>query len=216
MGTMTRCSIAALVSGAIAAAVWSGITYATGMEIGWIAWGVGLVVGIAVRMAAGGTDGVGPGTIAVIGAVLALIAGKYAAVHLMVRHELGDVVSSEAMNYTAEDMKVSLADDIVGEWEEAGKKVVWPTGKSLEDASSQADYPPDVWAAAVARWDAMKPAEQEAQIQERKDAMAMVSGMLQDEITEQGFKSSFSPIDLLFFGLAVVTSFKVGSGMSAE
>jgi len=43
-----------------------------------------------------------------------------------------------------------------------------------------------------------------------------VSGMLQDQITEEGFKSSFSPIDLLFFGLAIFTSFKVGSGMSAE
>lgn len=171
---------------------------------------------MAVRMAAGGKEGVGPGTIAVIGAVLALLAGKYAAVHLLVRHELGDVVSGEAMDFTAEDMQVSLADDIVGEWQEAGKKVVWPPGKNLEDASSQADYPPDVWAAAVARWDAMPLEEQEAEIEERKEAMAMVSGMLQDQITEEGFKSSFSPIDLLFFGLAIFTSFKVGSGMSAE
>jgi hypothetical protein len=35
-------------------------------------------------------------------------------------------------------------------------------------------------------------------------------------VVDEGFKASFSPIDLLFFGLAVFTAFKVGSGMSGE
>ncbi|MEZ6122294.1 MAG: hypothetical protein R3C49_03840 [Planctomycetaceae bacterium] len=216
MNGLVRCIIAALVGGAFAAAVWAGITYATEMEIGWIAWGVGLVVGIAVRVAAGDNEGLVPGSIAVIGAILALLVGKYAAVHLLVSH----TIQENPMTVSAADLQtglqVGLADEVVAEWEEAGKKMQWPDGMTVEEAESQADYPPDVWAEAMKRWNDIPAEEQQKKLKEREEQIAQFTDMIHSQITQEGFKASFSPIDLLFFGLAIFTAFKVGSGMTSD
>ncbi|MEZ6040656.1 MAG: hypothetical protein R3C20_09120 [Planctomycetaceae bacterium] len=212
MGNIIKCSIAALIGGAVRAAIWAGITYATNHEIGWIAWGIGLLVGISVRFAAGESDGFVPGTIAVLGAILALLAGKYAAVHLLVNHELSN---ADTITVTSEDMCVGIADEVVEEWETAGKPVNWAPGMTVDEAGSEADYPADIWAEAEKRWNEIPPDEQESQLEERRAAIAMLTDMMRGQITDAGFKDSFNAMDLLFFALAVYTAFKVGSGMAA-
>lgn len=72
-----------LVGGAIGAAVWGGIVYATQHEIGWIAWGLGLLVGFCVRLAsANHHDGFLPGIVAAIISVGSICAGKFLAASL--------------------------------------------------------------------------------------------------------------------------------------
>ena len=213
MTGIVRWSVAALVGGLIGAAIWAGITYFTGYEVGWIAWGIGFVVGGAVRVGAGTHVGAGPGVVAVVGAIAALLVGKYAAVHLLVSHELG---SSDLVVVTTESMQVSIADDVVEEWESQGKTLNWPPGQSVETAESAAQYPPDVWAEAQTRWNAIPPAEQTKQMDERKELIASMTGAFQELATREGFKESFSPIDFLFFGLAIFTAFKLGSGAGTE
>lgn len=74
-----------LVGGAIGAAVWGGICYATDSEIGWIAWGLGALVGFCVRVASSDHhDGFLPGIIAAGISVGSICAGKYMAAALMV------------------------------------------------------------------------------------------------------------------------------------
>ena len=170
-------------------------------------------MGIAVRAAAGDNEGLMPGGVAVVGAILALLVGKYAAVHLLVSHHL---TSSDIIQVTAESMQVGLADEVVGEWTDAGKPVNWPGDMTIDDAESQADYPADVWAEAVKRWNQVPPDEQQQQIQERQQQIAALTDMFRGQITDAGFRESFSGIDLLFFGLAIYTAFKVGSGMASE
>ena len=60
--------LAGLVAAAVGAALWAGVTVLTGYQIGWMAVGVGALVGVAVRAAGKGT------TLAfgILGAVLAL------------------------------------------------------------------------------------------------------------------------------------------------
>jgi len=60
--------LAGLVAAAVGAALWAGVTVLTGYQIGWMAVGVGALVGVAVRAAGKGT------TVAfgILGAVLAL------------------------------------------------------------------------------------------------------------------------------------------------
>lgn len=202
---------AALVGGAIGAAIWAGITYFTGYEIGWIAWGVGVAVGFAVRVSAGNEQGVGPGAMAVIGVLLALLAGKYAAVHLIVGREIGNMPE---VAVSPADLQIGIADDVVAEMTEQGKTLVWPAGQSVETAEEAAHYPPEVWAEAERRWNELPPAEQQQQIAERKTLIQEFSGAIQEMATREGFADSFSPMDLLFFGLAVFSAFKIGSGMS--
>jgi len=39
---------------------------------------------------------------------------------------------------------------------------------------------------------------------------------LKSQISTAAFKDSFGPFDLLWFALAVMTAFKIGSGMAAS
>ena len=60
---------AGAIAGAIGATIWAAVTIATGFQIGWLAVGIGFLVGAAVR-------GVGRGTTSafgIVGAVLALV-----------------------------------------------------------------------------------------------------------------------------------------------
>lgn len=213
MNGLMRSSVSALIGAAIGAAVWAGITYSSGMEIGWIAWGVGFVVGLAVRIGCGDDlDGFLPGGVAVVGAILALVVGKYAAIHLLINNELGDVT----VEITAANMQVGMADEIAAEWESEGKRLNWPRNMDYDSASEPGDYPPKVWEEAQKRWNEIPPEEQEAQIAQRTQLVAEMQGMFTDGLAEEAFKASFSPMDLLFFGLAIFTAFKLGSGMAAD
>ena len=84
------------------AAVWAGIAYFAGYEVGWVAWGIGALVGVAVRFASkpdvsytgdaaedairelhAESDQIGPGSIAAAIAIVAVLVGKYLAVMLL-------------------------------------------------------------------------------------------------------------------------------------
>lgn len=61
--------LAGCVAAAIGAALWAGITVLTGYQIGWMAVGVGALVGVAVRAAGKGSTK----TFGILGAGLALV-----------------------------------------------------------------------------------------------------------------------------------------------
>ena len=62
-------SLAGLIAAVVGAAIWAGVTVATEYQIGWMAVGVGFLVGIAIRTAGKGIDQV----FGVVGAVMSLI-----------------------------------------------------------------------------------------------------------------------------------------------
>jgi hypothetical protein len=62
-------ALAGLVAALAGAAVWAGITVATEYQIGWIAVGVGFVVGMAIRVAGKGIDQI----FGIVGAVMSLV-----------------------------------------------------------------------------------------------------------------------------------------------
>ncbi|UCC83717.1 MAG: hypothetical protein JSW46_01940 [Gemmatimonadota bacterium] len=71
----------AMIGGGLAAVagglIWGLIAVTTGYEIGWIAWGVGVLAGTGVVMFAGGRKGLPLQLIAVTSAVLGVLIGKY-------------------------------------------------------------------------------------------------------------------------------------------
>jgi hypothetical protein len=71
----------ALLGGLIAAvmggAIWGGIAIWTGYEIGYVAWGVGLLCGMGVVMMSQGQRGMALQVIAVVASVLGIVIGKY-------------------------------------------------------------------------------------------------------------------------------------------
>lgn len=74
----TTAIIAAVIAAAIGAIAWGALGALTGYEIGILAWGLGALVGIAVRVAGGG--GPADAVAAAILAMLAIFAGKALAI----------------------------------------------------------------------------------------------------------------------------------------
>jgi len=213
--------VAGGIGGLISPGIWAGITYGTGYEIGWIAWLVGIVVGFCVRVAAGDDDGFAPGLVSVVIAVLAILAGKYLAVSFIVDRELAKQMQAEfAVMITPETMQQSICSEVVEEWTAEKKKLNWPPGKSAETVENFTDYPLEVRTEAATRWNALGAEEQQKRLDQKRSEMAEITGMLADSlgasVKKQAFQESFSPLDILFFLLAIGSAFKVGSGATSD
>lgn len=82
-----------VVSGGIAAligaAIWAAIGYFTEREIGWIAWGVGGLVGFAVAAGSQGFAGPTTGIGAAVMSAFSILLGKFLIVRLVVANILG-------------------------------------------------------------------------------------------------------------------------------
>ena len=211
-----------VVGGAVGAAIWAGVAYVTEYEIGWIAWGVGGLVGYCV--AYGNRDGGRPpaaaGVIAVVITALSIAAGKYAAIQLMMPND-AELVEMFMQGFEDEEYVVSfVADEVVSEREAASVPVAWPEGVDPSTAQSEADYPGDVWAEASERWAAMGASDRASfQAEREAESRANIEASLPEiraAISAGGFFASFTPMDLLFFGLGMVTAWGVGSGRKSR
>jgi hypothetical protein len=208
---MMRWIIGGLIGGLIGTIAWVLIGYFLHAEIGWIAWGIGLLVGIGVRYGAyqsGHDESFAQGIVAGALAIGVIVCSKYLLYTLLV----GSVASSELEKLKAEvvndeSMVASIASEISEERENKGIAVKWPAGLSAEDAVNKADYPADIWTEAEGQWKALSPAEQ----QQRKDHQSAALAAFLEAATPP-FSEMFSPWDLLWFGLATFTAFRVGIG----
>jgi hypothetical protein len=206
--------IAGAIGGAAGAAIWALISYAAHAEVGWIAWGIGFVVGACVRVAAGEQhEGFLPGLTAAVIAILSVVAGKYAAVSYAVSAVNLDQV---AVTFTDEELIVGLADEIIEAREAKGQKVQLPGGKSIEDAKAQADYPPAIWREASQKWQSLGPAGQKQRRESEEARVRELVGALSGQLHQSAFASSFSPFDALWFILAALSAYKLGHGNIAS
>ena len=140
-----------LIGGAIGALLWAAVTYFTGYEIGWIAWGVGGIVGFAVAL--GNSDHsrspTAAGVLAVIITIVSIVGGKAIAVELLMPSD-AEIWEMFTANFEDEEYVLSfIADDVAMEFEADGKTLEWPEDS---EASAEVDYPADVWAEAERRW----------------------------------------------------------------
>ena len=136
--------IGGVLCGIIGAAIWAGISYGTGYEIGWIAWGVGGLVGLGCAWGSKGSGAL-PGTVAIIVTLLSILGGKYAAVELSIRKEIGsetEAVQSALAELQDDELVVSyLSDEIIEDRSSRGETVEWPPGVDPAEATKQSDLP---------------------------------------------------------------------------
>lgn len=210
-----RWLIGGLIGGLVGVAIWVGIGYATHYEVGWIAWGIGFLVGAGVRYGAhlGNQDeSLLQGVLASVMAIGAIVAAKFVLFTIFVggsSAELDELASfASRITYDEEGMIASEADDIVTEMDGRNQKINWPEGSSAETAFKKADYPEKIWKQAEARWKQLPPKEKE----DRKLARAMLASSLRSAAKKPDFGEFFSPWDFLWLGLAAVTAFKIGVG----
>lgn len=206
--------IGGLIGGLVGALIWAGVSYWTGYEIGWIAWGIGGLVGLGcVKGAKGG--GVPVAVIAVAITILSLVGGKYAAIEFVLAGEVGnkdEFIQTAIDELDDEELVISyLADEIVELRSSRGETVEWPEGVNPVEATEQADYPPDIWVEAEAEWQQMT-AEDRATYRDGLSEQIRVNvNAWYEEVSMIGFMDSFGLMDLIFFGLAVVTAFQIAA-----
>lgn len=208
-----------VVAGGIGALVWAAIAYLANYEVGWVAWGIGWLVGSAVAI--GNADGsrapASAGAIAVFLAALAVLGGKYGTAWAMVPHGESLVDTLATSYFDDEEFLISyVADDVVVEFQADGRTLTWPAGANRVEPTSKLDYPTDVWAEAARRWSTLSGPQRTAFREAREASFrGVVTENLPDlrrGFVRAAFLDSFAPLDLLFVGLAVFTAFRVGSG----
>ena len=198
----------ALIGGTLGAAIWAAIGHFTGYEVGWIAWLVGVLVGLGTAVL-GKEGGMLPGIIAAIVAILAVGIGKFAVVNLAVDGAFAQIDTSA----TDQDAISLLADDIVEKREAAGQTIDWPDTDSEAISDS---YPADIWQEALASWNRMPPADQQAWIDHAQYQYRTNLQAYTEDVKAEVFSESFTPFDLLWLLLAVASAFKLGSGMGGD
>jgi hypothetical protein len=105
-----------------------------------------------------------------------------------------------------------LADETVAAKLAKNEKIEWPAGDGDDEVVSKADYPAEIWSAAETRWNAMNKEERDQHEADRRKNLEARLAIARQQIKEQAFQSSFGPYDLLWFGLAAMTAFRVGRG----
>ena len=204
--------LAGFCGGAVGGAVWVAVSYFGGVEIGWLAWGIGGLAGLAVRLTAGDSEGAGPGFAAALAAVAVILGSKYLVAVLTVNQlagmidDLPDYANDRdaAISRWADEMLE--ARDPVG----LGGDLDWPPGQSYETASRPEHYPPALAKEATESWDRFDPAAR-AKIIEGWERGADLG-----ELRAKLFAAQFGLMDLLFFGLAAVTAWGLGSGAGGD
>lgn len=195
-----------IVAAVIGGAIWAGIVTLTGYEVGYVAWGVGLIVGVAV--AAGAKEpGVVNGVTAAGLAVGGLLLGKL----LIFQLAMPGLVAKEFN----EDPQIH---SVVAEMQVAKDPNLDPDFKAWYDNEDPTAYTEEQDAAYYAKLDQLIN-ERSAQMSEaeRDAAVKEFAGMTLASLPiEERMNIAFSGWDLLWFGLAVLTAFKIGSGAVAN
>jgi hypothetical protein len=135
----------------IGAAIWTAVTYYTNYEIGWVAWGVGVLAGIGVFVGSGRRGDFALGVLAVLLALAGILAGKYAVAYASVH-----TYASSDDPYVA-----GIAEEIL--YERARNGETWPIVPTFAPdlLSIASEYPPQIWSEATSRWNAMSEVEQD-------------------------------------------------------
>jgi hypothetical protein len=204
-----------LVGGGLGSAVWIAVAYVARVEVGWIAWGTGAVVGVGVRIGAGKAEGTAPGLVALAVAMFSLLGAKFIVAGLLMQNEMAEKLDPN----NEEVMIAHVSHQVVSDKLVAGNDVDFTKFDEDAGAYSEERFPPEIWAEAKARWQGMSPDEQEAEREAVRLQNALVNqgGLLVGFLaTLVAFFFSFGWMDILWFGLAAMSAYKIGGGFEDD
>jgi hypothetical protein len=200
-----------LIGGAVGAMIWAATARVLELEVGWIAWLSGVLVGAGVRFSAGEPSHEAGWTAAAI-ALLSIAAGKYAAVEMAV----SDIAWADEVQITQEQAIASIAAEIVveqGEEDDVLEKFSAFPASGATQGEDQPEleqlFPPDIWRMARLRWEALSPEGQREKVAEIQEALLKAQDAIKGVVRREGFLASFSAYDLLWAVLAIGTAFKI-------
>lgn len=225
-GTFVLGCVLSLVGGAIGEALWCFIAYKTGYEVGYVAWGIGLITGFGMALGSR-MCGVLPGVVAAAVALLAIIVAKILLVVVVLAAILtGDTSNAElkkayVMRHVAVEVLTEQGVDpdqaTDAQWERAGR-----TAERRVEAMKKADleramtrYRAEDEAAAQGADGDAKPAAERSGPSRADVEFAAAEDTAVDDGTADAMGSMFWALfgfmDVIFILLAVGTAYKVGS-----
>ncbi len=197
----------ALFGGAVAAllggGIWTAIVLGANLEVGWVAWGIGVLVGLTMSKLTP-TRGQAIGLLAAILAALGLVAGKTMIIAIGTKPALVQDIQADS-TWMAQ---AALAD--------LRQTETLPAGVQEQlDALSFTDTLPDaLWeqmlAAGAAHAAAANPAERE------RIATGYATALMESVGVMGLFRSQLGLWDLLWFGLAILTAWRIMTGRASE
>jgi predicted Zn finger-like uncharacterized protein len=196
--------VCGFVGGAFAGVIWVAAAVAIHRQVGIIAWGVGAGTGLGIAMAAGRRAGDGSGLLAVGVAFCVIFASKFVVALLLVNQLTAQLASSEDRE---QQVLVLEAAEIAHNEELKGKKLQWPRGKSLDNATELSDFPDSIQEKAQQGWDEKTP-----EVQQMLMNMDKANGAVKGFMVGAAFIATFSFFDLLWFFLAGASAFRIGRG----
>jgi hypothetical protein len=195
-----RGTIISGIAALIGAFIWFGVAKATEREIGWIAWGVGVMAGFGMMIGANGNSPTA-GMIAAAMSVGGILLGKFMVFTFVVMPMFGQ-----------------LLDKTLGGISDMDKLEVWVTNQQLEKKKLDIETASDAQRAAanaeatklIAKMDAKSKAAETKKAQEN---FSRLMGEAAEEIPKSRlfFSTMFGPLDVLFFILAIASAFKVAT-----
>jgi hypothetical protein len=204
----SRWALGGLAGGAVGAAVWAGIAYFLEVEVGWIAWLVGVLVGVGVRVAAQGEQSAEAGWIAAAIALVAIAAGKYAAVEMAI----SEIAWADELQITEEQAVAAIASEIAAAKGREGEILQALGALEGEEAPDlERLFPQDIWQEASRRWEGLGPEGQRLKVEEIEQAAIQAQDAFKGFVRREGFLASFSAYDILWALLAIGSAFKIAT-----
>ncbi len=195
--------VAGLIAGVIGAAAWALIAFYANFEIGYLAWGIGALVGFAFAFAGKGGGAI-PALLAVLVTVASIGGGKYLGSLWSAEKMIGEMLGGVAGEWSDENCKNILASGIFDAKVEKGELPPFD-----ENSTEEFEYPDDVLAQAEQQWNAMSPAEQQEFSSNKKSEFLSGGNQLAYTLAWEGFKGNLGPIDIIFFVLGVITAWQI-------
>lgn len=181
--------------GAVMAAVWVGIAYMTGWELGLMTVFVGGAVGGGVLYGVRGRGGIGVGVLAAVLTLMVSAAGRFVVVQMLV----ADYVE-EQLAVTEEDCVLAVAGGIYEQYVEHEYDMTW---------NGEGEYPVEVMGAAHAKWGRMD-GEERGAVRAGLEEEAQAAAAFAPVFGVIAFFFSFGVWGLVWTGLAMGTAFRIG------
>lgn len=206
--------IGSVIGGIIGAAIWAAVAYYAHVEMAWIAIGVGVLAGVGMALGVKDEGSYLSGGLAAVVALLAICAGKYITVEMILSNVVKESNIAEQMKVTESDAQLYMANQLIEEAQAEGKTLKWPGGKEPEEGiQSEKDVPVAIWKDVQARWKSMDDAGHTQYVDSVQTQYDQAMNKTMDAAREEGFMASFDVIDAVFILIAVVGAFKGGAGM---
>ncbi|MFK7884733.1 MAG: hypothetical protein AB8F26_11185 [Phycisphaerales bacterium] len=226
LGYLLFSTIGACVGGLLGAFLWAVLIIAFNIELGYAAIGVGILCGFGAALGARGNGGMITGVIAALVTLFAISTGKmFAVIHftdqMIAEYEAeNDAYYENLSNSERSDIAiVDFADEYLSDQLESAElddQTREAYDRALVESYEPSDYPAEVAQIARDRYDAMTPEAKDDYFDVLQSQIEPITEAEKNDLYAEGFAATFGLLDIVFFLIAVVAAFKVGSSSNEE